>query len=109
MASENPQKIVKIRDTSSQEVVLDPAPARRRRRRLWIAGGVVLALLAALAAPGLYRWSRAERSVSLEQLRIAKVTRGTFVRGVRIAPGQKVRMTMTLKVNGGSSDWASRR
>lgn len=73
-----------IRDTSAQDRQIDAAPRRRRRR--WIALGilVLLAIGVALAYPTLTRWLSAEQSVPRDQLRFSTVTRGTFVRDVSV-------------------------
>ncbi|HSC05332.1 MAG TPA: efflux RND transporter periplasmic adaptor subunit [Steroidobacteraceae bacterium] len=69
-----------IRDTSAQDVAIDPAPARKRRLRILIASGVGALLLIAIAVPAFLRWFDAEISVPRERVRIATVTRGPFVR-----------------------------
>jgi HlyD family secretion protein len=113
MNTNNPQKIVKIRDTSSQDVAVDNSPLRAKRRRWYIAGGIAAALLLALALPALMRWAKAERTMSLDQVRLAKVTRGLFVRDVSV-DGQivaavsptlysDVNGTVTLKVVAGDA------
>lgn len=84
MNSNNPQKIVKIRDTSGQDVALDNTPRLRKHRRYLIAAGVAAVALAALSYPALHRWAKAERTVSADEVRLAKVTRGTFVRDVSV-------------------------
>jgi HlyD family secretion protein len=84
MNSNNPQKIVKIRDTSGQDVALDNTPRLRKRRRYLIAAGVAALALVALSYPALHRWAKAERTVSADEVRLAKVTRGTFVRDVSV-------------------------
>ena len=102
MNTNTPQKIVKIRDTAAQDVALDNSPQRRKRRRWYIAGGVSLLILIALATPALIRWAKAERTVSLDQVRLAKVTRGLFVRDVSV-DGQVVAAvspTLYSDVNG---------
>lgn len=73
-----------IRDTAAQDVVLDTAPARRRRR--WIAAGAVATVIVALAIawPSFRALSSAERSVPRERLRLATVERGHFVRDVAV-------------------------
>ena len=72
------------RDTSAQDVVIDQAPARRRRlKTLAIAAGA-LALLLVIAVPAFNRWASAEISVPLERLRIATVERTDFVRDVGV-------------------------
>jgi HlyD family secretion protein len=61
-----------------------------------------LIVLAALAFPALHRWAKAERTVSLDQVRLAKVSRGLFVRDVSV-DGQTVAAvspTLYSDVNG---------
>src|SRR5690348_14235583 len=84
MNTNNLQKIVKIRDTSGQDVAVDNSPQQRKRRNYIIAGGVAALLLLALATPALIRWAKAERTVPADQVRLAKVERGTFVRDVSV-------------------------
>lgn len=71
-----------IRDTSAQDVVIDPAPARRRQRTLLIiAIAVGLAFLAVFAF--LVRsWASSSVAVPRERVRIAEVVRGPFVSDV---------------------------
>jgi len=78
-----PKRLKAIRDASrATDVAVDPAPRRRRRR--WIAGiaAAVLVALAVLAWPLVHRWAQSGRTVSLAQVQLGKVTRGTFVRDV---------------------------
>jgi HlyD family secretion protein len=71
-----------IRDTSAQDVVLDPGPGRRRRLRMvMLAGGGALLLLL-IAVPAILRWMNAEISVPRERVRIATVQRGQFTRDI---------------------------
>ena len=113
MNNENLQKIVKIRDTSGQDVAVDNSPRRRKQRWYLIGGGAALLLLLALTIPALYRWAKAEQTVAVDQVRLAKVTRGTFVRDVSV-DGQVVAAvsptlysdvngTVTLKVIAGDA------
>lgn len=113
MSNENQQKIVKIRDTSGQDVAVDNSPRRRKQRWYLIGGGAALVLLFALTVPALYRWAKAEQTVAADQVRLAKVTRGTFVRDVSV-DGQVVAAvsptlysdvngTVTLKVISGDA------
>ena len=71
-----------IRDTASQDTVLTQAPARKFRRRAFLAGGLVLA--AAGAALLLSAWRSSEHSVSAARLRVAEVSRGTLVRDASV-------------------------
>ncbi len=71
-----------IRDTSAQDVFIDPAPRARQRRRIILvaaAGGII-----ALVGVGLLirSWSSSAVVIPRERVRIAQVTRGPFVRDV---------------------------
>lgn len=71
-----------IRDTSAQDVVLDPALQTRKRRRLLVAaavGGVALLIALFLLARS---WASTSVVVARERVRIATVTRGPFVRDI---------------------------
>lgn len=113
MNTDNPQKIVKIRDTANQDVAVDNRPARRKRRWYLIGGGIGALLISVLALPALHRWAKAEQTVSADQIRLAKVTRGLFVRDVSVdgkvvaavSPVlySEVNGTVTLRVNAGDS------
>jgi HlyD family secretion protein len=71
-----------IRDTSAQDIALDPAPLARKRRRLLI-GAAVGALALVISLVFLIRsWASTSVVVPRERLRIAAVTRGTFVRDI---------------------------
>lgn len=71
-------RVLPIRGTGSQDVAVDPAPARRRRnRRLLAAGGIALVLVA-LAVPAVRALVSGERAVSAARVRVATVTLGRF-------------------------------
>jgi HlyD family secretion protein len=74
--------VLPIRGTGSQDVALDPAPRRKRRRQLYV--GVALAVLAlvAVATPAVQALFSGERAVPADRLRIATVERGRFVNDV---------------------------
>ena len=74
---------MKISDTSSQDVILEP---KSRTRTLLIAGSVLLAIAIGgwFVAPTVSRWSQAQESVSGERLRTAVVTQGDFVRDISV-------------------------
>ena len=71
-----------IRDTSAQDVAIDPQPARRRRRRIALSAGGAALVLLLLAVPAILRWLDAEISVAREGVRTAMVARGQFIRDV---------------------------
>ena len=71
-----------IRDTSAQDVALDPAPQARKRRLLVIgaaSAGLVLLITLAVLIRG---WISTSLVIPRERVRIATVTRGAFVRDV---------------------------
>lgn len=74
---------MKISDTSSQDVILDP---KSNTKTLLVTGSVLLALALVgwFVAPTISRWSQAQESVSGERLRTAVVTRGDFVRDISV-------------------------
>lgn len=80
---------MKIADTSAQDTVLTVQPDRKKRYAVITVA--VLCLTAALwwAVPTFSRWGQAQDSMSLDQLRVATVTRESFVRDVTV-PGRVV-------------------
>src|SRR5690606_18900480 len=69
----------RIRDTSGQDRVPE-APARRRLRGPWLAGGVAALAFLGVAAWVATSWSGGGRSYDASRLRIAQVVRGDLVR-----------------------------
>jgi HlyD family secretion protein len=73
---------LKVHDTSGQDLQINPAfGVRRRNRLLWIAGCSLVVLLV-MGVSGVRSWMHSDLSVPRARLRIATVTRGTFVRDV---------------------------
>jgi len=70
-----------IRDTSAQDRLVEAKP-NRKRRLLFIGGGVALLVVLALAMPGILRLFSADASVSASRLAFATVERGPFVRDI---------------------------
>jgi len=70
-----------IRDTSAQDRMVEVKP-NRKRRLLFIGGGVALLVVLALAMPGILRLFSADASVSASRLAFATVERGLFVRDI---------------------------
>jgi HlyD family secretion protein len=71
-----------IRDTSAQDVLIDPTPHLRKRQRLIfaaVAAGVVLLLALGLL---IRSWASSSLVVPRERVRIATVARGPFVRDI---------------------------
>lgn len=71
-----------IRDTSAQDVPVHTPAAGSGRRRLYLAGAI--AALGLLLAFGVAARFSGSRSVDLQRLRIAEVTRGTLVRDASV-------------------------
>jgi len=74
---------VKISDTSSQDVILEP---KSNTKTILVTGSVLFALAIGgwFATPTISRWSQAQESVSGERLRTAVVTQGDFVRDITV-------------------------
>lgn len=73
--------MIKIADTSGQDVVREVQ--KSRRWGLWLSGAVAVVLLI-LAFPIVSDWSQAQASVPLDRIRIATVTQGDLTRDVSI-------------------------
>lgn len=71
-----------IRDTSGQDVAVDPALLVRKRRRVLIAGAVGTLLIVTMLFMLIRSWASASMVVPRERVRIAAVTRGVFVRDI---------------------------
>lgn len=77
-----PRTDVRVRDTSGQDVLLDPAPGQRKRRRLLLlAGGGAVALIVVVVLIA-NAWMTSKVVVPRDRVRIATVTRGSFIRDV---------------------------
>jgi HlyD family secretion protein len=71
-----------IRDTSAQDVqVSTTEPGRGRRRALLVGGAAVVGLVLAFGVAARFTGSR---SIDAQRLRIAEVTRGTFIRDASV-------------------------
>lgn len=72
-----------IRDTSSQDVILE----KQKFNNSWVKFGIpclVIALLIAFAYPSFANWSSADRSIDRNRVRTALVTRGDFIRDIAV-------------------------
>jgi HlyD family secretion protein len=77
-----------IRDTSAQDRLINVKPSRKKKL-LWIGGGVAAVIVLAIFAPGVARLFSADSSVSASRLAFATVQRGSFIRDIA-AEGQVV-------------------
>ena len=75
-------KVTPIRDTSGQDRPLDPELARARRQKLVLAGVIGGLILAVLVFSLARSWFTGEIGIARDRVRIAEVTRGTFIRDV---------------------------
>lgn len=104
---------VAIRDTAGQDRVLDNGAAGKRRMLAYAAVALVAIGTGAAMLPTAQRFMSADRSVPLERLRLATVSRGDFIRDVAVrgrvvaavkptvyAPADGV---VTLEVNAGDT------
>ena len=71
-----------IRDTSAQDVLLDPTLLTRKRRRLLIAGAAGALAIVVVLFMLIRTWASTSVVVPRERVRIASVTRGAFVRDI---------------------------
>jgi HlyD family secretion protein len=75
--------ILKITDTSAQDVRLAPRDPRKRQIAI-AAGGALLVVAILLAVPSVKRWANASVSIPYDRVRVATVTRGDLVRDVSV-------------------------
>lgn len=80
---------MKIADTSAQDTVLTVQPDRNKRYILITVAILVVALFVWWALPIFAKWGQAQDSLSLDQLRVATVTRDSFTRDITV-PGRVV-------------------
>ena len=71
-----------IRDTSSQDQIIEPRRGWTRNRIILVAIAASLLGAGVLAWPTWRRWASAEQTVSVDRLRLARVTRGTLTRDI---------------------------
>src|SRR5689334_6598644 len=81
-ASVNSNTAAKVRDTSAQDVMIDPAPGTRTRRRVVLM--IALGTLAVLVVASLVvrSWMNSTIVVPRARVRIATVVRGSFIRDI---------------------------
>lgn len=74
---------MKISDTSAQDTVLEKS---KNHKPIWLVAIIVCVLLALYLtfASSYNRWSSADKSVSVQSVRLATVTKGNFVRDLSV-------------------------
>lgn len=75
---------MKIKDTSDQDISIAPQKNKLKRLSLISVTITVVILLIWQVAPAASRWSQAQKSVSLDRVRIATITRGDFIRDISV-------------------------
>lgn len=85
-----------IAEPAATDQALDPHLARRRRRAGRLALSVAGVALVALAAGAWWAWAGAQGAVSVQQLRLAEVTRGTLVRDAQVSGRAVAAVSPTL-------------
>jgi len=76
------QTETKVRDTSAQDVLVDPGSSTRRRRRVLVMLGCGAAALLLVFGLVVKSWMASKVVIPRARVRIATVTRGAFVRDV---------------------------
>jgi len=73
-----------IKDTSEQDIKLKPSATPKKRFITIILITIVAACIIWQVAPSASRWSKAEKSISLDRVRIATITQGDFTRDISV-------------------------
>ena len=71
-----------VRDTSAQDVIVEPGSGARRRRRLVLIIGGAIAVFVLICGLVVKSWVNSKVLVPRARVRIATVTRGAFVRDI---------------------------
>ena len=72
----------RVRDTSGQDVVVDPTSVSHRRRRVLIIAACGVAALVVVLGLVIRSWTHSNAVIPRARVRIATVTRGSFVRDI---------------------------
>jgi len=75
---------MKIKDTSEQDVQVITTNHKPKRFSIIAIGTLLVAAIIWQVAPSAQRWSQAEKSVSIDRIRIATITRGDFTRDISV-------------------------
>ncbi len=75
---------MKIKDTSEQDVQVITTNHKPKRFTIIAIGTLLVAGLIWQVAPSAKRWSQAEKSVSIDRIRISTITRGDFTRDISV-------------------------
>jgi len=75
---------MKIKDTSEQDIQVITSTHKPKRFTLIAIGALLAAALIWQVAPSAKRWSQAEKSISIDRIRIATITRGDFTRDISV-------------------------
>ena len=75
---------MKIKDTSAQDIQVITTTHKSKRFTFIAIGTLLAAALIWQVAPSAKRWGQAEKSVSIDRVRIATITRGDFTRDISV-------------------------
>lgn len=75
---------MKIKDTSDQDIQVTTSNNKSKRLTILTISALLFTTLIWQVAPSAKRWSQAEKSVSLDRIRIASITRGDFTRDISV-------------------------
>lgn len=73
-----------IKDTSDQDISIAPKKNPHKRFILLAICSILLIAIVWQIVPAASRWSQAEKSVSMERVRVATITRGDFIRDISV-------------------------
>ena len=71
-----------IRDTSGQDQPVATSSGHARKRRQWLLGGAIAAVVVLLGSWLVASWSAGSQSFDAARVRVAAVTRGNLVRDI---------------------------
>lgn len=75
---------MKIKDTSDQDTQVITTTHKPKRLTIISIGALLVAALIWQVAPSAKRWSQAEKSISIDRIRTATITRGDFTRDISV-------------------------
>jgi len=73
-----------IKDTSDQDVAIASPKNKPKRLAIVVVSTILLFVIAWQIAPSAKRWSQTKKSVSIDRVRIATITRGDFIRDISV-------------------------
>ncbi|OUR63449.1 hypothetical protein A9Q74_00995 [Colwellia sp. 39_35_sub15_T18] len=93
--------MIKIKDTSDQDVSIAPQQNKPKRLLLISISLLLLVILIWQVAPAASRWSQAQQSISIDRVRVATITLGDFIRDISVL-GRVIAAVRPTVYNGNS-------